>query len=189
MKTAIISPHTDDAIFSLGSFISTGRLGDVTIISPFAGIPHEEIGKEKHTILRREHRAACSMAGVAYINGTFLDDVYGPQNREDVTVWLSGQIATFDKIIIPLGIHHPDHIFIRDIFVEYFDFNGYYEELPYRELYPELWSQIVQEFTVGMTRTTQTHLKGKEEPVKMYQSQLAAHLYPQLFVLEGVWLK
>lgn len=187
MKTAIISPHTDDAIFSLGSLIP--NLENVTIISPFAGIPQEERGRIKHETLRREHRAACITAGVNYTNGNFLDDVYGQQNEEELVIWLSSQIGSFDEIYVPLGIHHPDHIFIRDIFIEYFEFDYFYEELPYRILYPKLASEMAQKFTTGMRRFKQPHLPSKEPAVKMYKSQIAPHLFPQLFVEEFVWGK
>lgn len=187
MKTAIISPHTDDALFSLGSLLPT--LGQVTIISPFAGIPSDEHGKKKHTMLRQEHRNACIMAGVNYINGNFFDDVYGQQDAGQVTEWLRKQCLNFQKIYIPLGIHHPDHIFIRDIFVNNLDFNGFYEELPYRILYPKLASEMAQKFTTGMRRKSCAHRAEKEKSVKMYKSQLAPHLYPQLFVEEFLWSK
>lgn len=187
MKTAIISPHTDDALFSLGSFMPT--LENVTIISPFAGIPDEEVGRMKHTTLRNEHRLACAVAGVEYVNGDFFDDVYGKQNREDVIEWLSNEIRSFDKIYVPLGIHHPDHIFIRDIFIEYFDFTGFYAELPYRVLYPDLYAQMVQKHTTEMRQITSEHLGHKQAAVEMYDSQIAPHLLPQLYVEEFIWSK
>ncbi len=190
MKTAIISPHTDDALFSLGSMMSLIKNGrEVTIISPFAGIPNDPTGKEKHITLRQEHRNACITAGVEYINGNFFDDVYGPQNKEELVTWLSSQLGKFQEIYVPLGIHHPDHVLIRDIFVEYFEFQHFYEELPYRVLYPQLASEAAQKFTTGMRRFKQPHLPSKEPSVKMYKSQTAPHLFKLLFVDEFVWSK
>lgn len=193
MKIAVISPHTDDAIFSLGSFIAS-QWGDVTIISPFAGIPGAHfdggIGYKKHTKLRKEHYEACQAIGARFINGDFLDDVYpGFNDQSELLWWLQQQVKGFDEIYIPLGIHHPDHIVIRNLFVGNMKFTGFYEELPYRVLYPELAIEMRVKHCMPNPETIVcSHKKKKEEAVKKYVSQISDELLKQLFVEERIWL-
>ena len=113
MNSVIFSPHTDDAIFSLGDHITDSV--DFTIASAFAGIPTDTFGYNKHTLLRKEHESACNLIDARVINGDLLDDVYGKQDERLLVEWISNIIVNFDKIYIPLGIHHPDHIFLSDV--------------------------------------------------------------------------
>lgn len=53
MTTTVFSPHTDDAIFSIGAHITGLK---ARIVTPFAGIPDDEAGRQKHTTLRAEHQ-------------------------------------------------------------------------------------------------------------------------------------
>lgn len=73
--TVVFSPHTDDAIFSLGDYLSNLD-GDILIVTPFAAVPEDEAGEQKHTTLHAEHAAACAIIGAQHVNGPFLDDVY-----------------------------------------------------------------------------------------------------------------
>lgn len=187
MKHLIISPHTDDAIFSLGSFIlCSGH--DITILSPFAGIPEDAAGRKKHTTLRAEHKRACEIIGVKYINGDFLDDVYAPTNKYTLMKWFMKMIKGYDRIYVPLGIHHPDHQTVRNLFVSNFTFHYVYEELPYRVLYPELYESLKSEYIKpGGRGTVYPHNPLKELAVEAYKSQIADHLFPQLYVEERIW--
>lgn len=190
MKTIIISPHTDDAIFSLGSFIASGRLGETVIVSPFAGIPTDAAGKKKHTTLRAEHLQACKLLGCDVINGDFFDDVYGKQDIQALLVWFTEvikKVDKFDNLLIPLGIHHPDHILVRDLIIEHFPYHGYYWELPYRVLYPDLAAEMSVRFARGCEMLTQEDLPKKREATLLYRSQVGAHMHSQLFVVEGIW--
>lgn len=189
LKIAIISPHVDDAIFSLGNAIAWfQKTAEITVISPFAGIPSDPVGFKKHTTLRAEHEEACKIMGVSIINGDFFDDVYGLQNSDKVEAWIRKVTEGFDNILVPLGIHHPDHILVRNICVSSIEITGFYEELPYRILYPELRSQVVQEFTGYRGGKVYEHNPLKEQAVKAYASQIAPHLFPQLFVDERIWI-
>lgn len=186
MKTAIISPHTDDAIFSLGNAMQT--MENVTIISPFAGVPAEPIGYKKHTILRAEHEIACKIMGAKIINGDFFDDVYGQQDKRFVFGWIKKVVKGFDAVYVPIGIHHPDHLFIRDICLEAIHITHFYEELPYRILYPNLADMVVSQFSFERKLQVYSHTPLKEQAVKAYASQIIGHhILPQLFVDERVW--
>jgi LmbE family N-acetylglucosaminyl deacetylase len=178
MSNLIFSPHTDDAIFSLGDYIVDND--DVfTIASAFAGIPTDDVGYKKHTTLRQEHYEACSMINAKVINGDLLDDVYGKQNEERLINWIKDVIVNFDNVYIPLGIYHPDHIFLSDILIDLMkDFNKtyfLYAELPYRLLYPELHrtrlrifesNHILENIPINFTQ-------HKIDAIKKYNSQIA----------------
>lgn len=189
MKHLIISPHTDDAIFSLGSYMLANKDIDFTILSVYAGIPTDPAGKKKHTTLRKEHAAACKKIGAKFINGDFLDDVYTPRPYAgDLASWIKPFLDKYDKIYIPLGIHHPDHIEINNLFKLYFKsyIHYVYEELPYRLLYPEisreLWNKLIKNDHIYIQHDLQ-----KEEIVKTYKSQVGPELLKQLFVEEHIW--
>lgn len=172
MKTVILSPHVDDAIFSLGNYIQ--QLDDVTILSVFSGIPNDVFGFEKHIKLRKEHERACKVLGADYINGDFFDDVYTPRPTEkEITTWLDRYIHGFDIIICPLGIKHPDHIYLRSIVQKNYVPEMYYAELPYRVLYPDEKDLLVHH--LGLTNRTKVY-QGvsmlKQKAVECYQSQL-----------------
>lgn len=186
----VISPHTDDAIFSLGSYLQ--KLKDVVIISPFAGVPEDKAGKEKHELLRTEHEAACGALGVNFINGEFLDDVYGPRDKRAVKSWLSE--VGYDSLYFPLGIHHPDHILVSDIMLEIFDRfqNIYvYEELPYRVLYPELVKERISWFNSNYRLTMPIlcdNSPKKSSLVRIYSSQTRNNdILEQLAEPEKIW--
>jgi hypothetical protein len=114
MSSLIFCPHTDDAIFSLGDYIINNNDNKFTIAAAFAGIPTDEIGYKKHTKLRQEHDEACAMINAKTINGDLLDDVYGKQHENDLISWIKSIIVNFDNVYIPLGIYHPDHVFLSD---------------------------------------------------------------------------
>jgi ABC-type multidrug transport system fused ATPase/permease subunit len=149
MSSLIFCPHTDDAIFSLGDYIIDND-HSFTIASAFAGIPTDELGYKKHTKLRQEHDEACSMINAKVINGELLDDVYGRQDKEQLINWIKNVIVNFENVYIPLGIYHPDHVFLSDtLFNLMKDFNKtyfIYAELPYRLLYPELHELRIKQF-------------------------------------------
>jgi LmbE family N-acetylglucosaminyl deacetylase len=178
MSSLIFCPHTDDAIFSLGDHIIDNN-HSFTIASAFAGIPTDDIGYRKHTKLRQEHNDACSMINAKVINGDLLDDVYGKQNEEHLINWIKNIIVDFNNIYIPLGIYHPDHIFLSDVLFSLMkDFNKtyyVYAELPYRLLYPELHKQRIRMFESNHTLENVSigFTEHKINAIKKYNSQIA----------------
>lgn len=191
MNSVIFSPHTDDAIFSLGDYITDNV--DFTIASAFAGIPTDTIGYNKHTLLRKEHESACNLINARVINGDLLDDVYGKQDERLLVEWISNIIVNFDKIYIPLGIHHPDHIFLSDVLFNMIGkFNKtyfIYAELPYKILYPELYEIRLDAFKskLNLQNIFVDFTKKKTKSVKEYKSQIENNLIEKLIVQEEVW--
>ncbi len=187
MKNLIISPHTDDAIFSMASFIEV--MDNVTILSPFAGIPDDPAGKQKHTVLREEHRKACEFLGVEFINGDFLDDVYEPTNEHTLIFWLRQYLINFDRVFVPLGIFHPDHIYIRKIFRDNFPFYAYYSELPYRIAFPELSENVVKAFCTGLKKEICQPTDKKLEVCALYESQTKGLVLEQTMNEERIYIR
>lgn len=186
MSNFIISPHTDDAIFSMGNWIDA--LGNVTIVSVMAGIPRDIIGKKKHTILRKEHEKACRFYEVKHIEGNFLDDVYPGIKVKKVVEWLKKTIPKDAELYVPLGIHHPDHILVRDIFLKHFRVDFFYEELPYRVLYPGLTVLMRDKFTKGRKLWSAWDTERKHRGVSFYASQtMNKEIFKQLYVEERLW--
>jgi 2-polyprenyl-3-methyl-5-hydroxy-6-metoxy-1,4-benzoquinol methylase len=201
MNNLIFCAHTDDAIFSLGDYIIDSN-DSFTIATAFAGVPTDSLGYKKHTTLRREHNEACSVINAKVINGDLLDDVYGKQNEDDLIDWIKNIIVDFDNIYIPLGIHHPDHIFLSDTLLnlmKHFNKKYFvYAELPYKLSYQDLYETRLKGFTplYGLTKTNTNFTKNKINAIKKYDSQIKyvsdpscidEQLFAQLIVEEEVW--
>lgn len=191
MSNLIFSPHTDDAIFSLGDHIIDNS--NFTIASAFAGVPTDDIGYKKHTLLRKEHEDACNSVNARIINNDLLDDVYGKQDENLLTIWIESIINYFDNIYIPLGIHHPDHILLSDKLFKIMDMYDkqyfIYAELPYRILYPNLYEDRINKF-LSKNKLEEVNInftKNKTDAINKYKSQIDNNLIEILIVQEKLW--
>lgn len=194
MRTAILSAHTDDAIFSLGDYIQ--QLNNVTIVSVFSGIPpmslDNGVGYKKHNLLRHEHEEACKVLGVEIINGDFVDDVYQPRpTMEEIAKWLLEVLPNFDNVIAPIGIHHPDHILLREtLFRLGITVDHWYMDLPYAVIYPSEKRDLVEKHFKFKHRTSiheeVSDLKNKA--IQCYKSQIQSdHILGELLVPEEIY--
>lgn len=196
MKHVVFSPHTDDAIFSIGAYLSQLD-GGISVVSPMAGLPADDAGRRKHEVLRAEHESACAELDLRISNGDFLDDVYEAPARSEVKDWMD-QFFNADSIYIPFGIHHPDHLLVSNLLISMLYTSRYqprkiycYEELPYRVDYPELanirFSHI--ENLVGRLRMLEdfTDNSRKHAAVAKYESQISDALVSKLIVRERIW--
>ena len=201
MNNLIFCAHVDDAIFSLGDYIIDSK-DSFTVATAFAGIPTDSVGYKKHTILKQEHEEACSMINAKVINGDLLDDVYGKQDEDQLINWIKSIIVDFDNIYIPLGVHHPDHIFLSDTLLslmKYFNKTYFvYSELPYIILYPELYKTRLEQVKLNNTleNINTNFTKNKFNVIKKYNSQITyvanpsqvdEDLIQQLIVKEKLW--
>jgi LmbE family N-acetylglucosaminyl deacetylase len=188
----VLSPHTDDAIFSLGAHLTT--LEQVVIASVFAGVPSDPDGNKKHTTLLVEHIEACTVIGAQIVNADFLDDVYPRPPLSSVRDWIFNIADAADTVYIPLGIHHPDHILTTAVALHSPKILAkacFYEELPYRTDYPQLAAQRLtqlQEITGPLEPVTaggDHELKLKA--VRRYASQTDQDVINRVMVPEHVW--
>jgi LmbE family N-acetylglucosaminyl deacetylase len=194
VSTVVISPHVDDAVFSIGAYLSHLD-DDITIAAPMAGIPADEAGLAKHTTLRCEHERATTDALLRpprLLNGDFLDDVYEPPPIAILTAWLRGAITGAESVYVPVGIHHPDHVMVADALIPMLEGRRrvcFYEELPYRVLYPQLLparGEIISHlgrFDVQTVWPT----AAKERAVRCYASQVDDALVATLLMPEHIW--
>jgi LmbE family N-acetylglucosaminyl deacetylase len=193
MTTVVLSPHTDDAVFSIGAHLN---LRGALVVSPMAGVPRDVEGSRKHTTLREEHRKAMSIIGCTAINGPFLDDVYPAADRDVIRQWMRIQLRTATQVYVPLGIHHPDHMLVSNTAIglllgEYVPVR-FYEELPYRVLYPGIVKERLAFISslfgeLKLIEDTNGYSEAKERAVKAYASQTDDDLIEKLQVGERIW--
>lgn len=202
-RAVVISPHTDDALFSIGTYLSCLTYTTVTIASPMAGIPTDSEGLNKHVKLRQEHENAVrKMLGpeAMVANGDFLDDVYEPRpTDEELCYWITEQIKDANFVYVPLGIHHPDHVQVSDATLKALRglrfrtgrprIKAYaYAELPYRLDYPGEYKARVRELKVGNLSLWRAHKTAhKREALLEYVSQIDEDLMVKLLEYEYVW--
>lgn len=191
----VFSPHTDDAIFSIGAHLAVQ--GGVIIATPFAGIPGDPVGRAKHQTLHREHAAACTEINAFMVNGPFLDDVYPQSPPELVSAWLYSFLHPDAVLYIPVGIHHPDHLQVSNLLItavinrpstaQIF----FYEELPYRVDYPDKARDRLDYITTTLGQLKRVDTKPhpvKRHAVAWYASQdLDGSVAPRVLVEEHVW--
>ena len=196
MLNLIIGPHSDDAIFSLGAFISHNPKGMI-IVSPLMGIPKDKEGRAKHQLLAVEHAKACELLGVQHhLDGSFLDDVYGA-DRDRVKKYLKAIVNLYHNtaddvsVYIPIGIKHPDHIMISDIMLELMDelaITEYYlyAELPYASRYLFRLFQRLEAFNPEINYNTKSN-DVKLKAVMAYRSQVDDEVIEDVMVEECIY--
>jgi LmbE family N-acetylglucosaminyl deacetylase len=196
---AVISPHLDDAAFSLTEHILTwvAEGEQVKIVTVFGGIPADEKGLLKHTRMHAEHIRACEALGVQRIHANFFDDVYKPRpSRLDVWPVIAAMIGNASIIVVPTGIHHPDHHLVERACYHNLGFKGYwhYDELPYYVQHPHQCSVSESDWdhhdpTDHFERVK--HAEGLMEEkwriVNMYESQIGELERRTLLAPERCW--
>jgi LmbE family N-acetylglucosaminyl deacetylase len=188
----IVSPHADDAVWSLGEHILTW-LGDgerIRIVTVFGGVPEDEKGYLKHITVNAEHRAVCGKLGVENVMLSFFDSVYEPRPvpgeiSDALYPWLAG------RVVAPWGIHHDDHLLVNAAVCvpRLFSSVEWYDELPYYVLYPTDVSKLEREN--GWIRSGYTsNIEGKKELCRMYASQMVERDEVErcLYVPERHWV-
>jgi LmbE family N-acetylglucosaminyl deacetylase len=150
-RVAVLSPHLDDAVLSLGASIcEAARHGhDVTIITVFAGDPDSTdppgrwdrrtgftTAGEAVRRRREEDRRACALVGAEPLWLPFVDGDYGGErSREAVWASLAEELPHFDAVLLPgRPLIHPDHLWLARCIHEHGAEParlGLYAELPY----------------------------------------------------------
>lgn len=189
MKVAVISPHLDDAVFSVAEHMLSRPDWEFTIITPCARIPPDPAGEAKYLRLLDEHDEVCRAGKWNYVNGPFLDDVYGPDNLDGLVTWLRSVVLGqhFDEMWVPYGTHHPDHVEVMEAaewLIDEVPRYCIYEELPYRVLYPFEVSRVDPMVLIGYDPSM---LERKRELCRMYASQIGPEIERCLYVPERLW--
>lgn len=162
VPAVIVSPHLDDAVLSLGRFLS-GR-PDVIVVTVLAGVPGgawvEEVSgfdatcgfdSSAEAIAERrgeDLRALRSLSAVP-VWLPDLDSQYlaSPVDLSAFSHWLRDDLpAGCDLVCVPLGIKHPDHVAVSRLIRDSGAIHRWrdagvtvavYEELPGYVLWPD----------------------------------------------------
>ena len=188
MRVAVISPHLDDAVFSVAEHMLSRPDWESCIVTPFGGQPTVEPHRSKYITLHEEHRNVCELAGWDFINGPFLDDAarldpWSASQGDFFQDWCREVLLGFDAWWWPQGVHHPDHLLVG-----HYAYSRpgiaqcVYEELPYRVLYPGPSPSMGR-----LEGYDPSHLQTKKELCRMYASQIDEQLERCLFVPERLW--
>jgi LmbE family N-acetylglucosaminyl deacetylase len=121
----VLSPHLDDAVWSTFSVLV--GMGDVTVVTVFAGIPKGEPGwwdarcgitdSGAHVqARRREDAAVLSTLGRTAVHLELLDGQYRSESipPEDVVGQVARAVNAVSRVYAPSGMGHPDHEIVRD---------------------------------------------------------------------------
>lgn len=202
----VISPHLDDAVFSIGQILAATP--DSVVVTVLAGDPPDLLsaydqsagfrssGEAVRARRAEDHRAMTLLGGYA-VHGPFLDGQYGlhPSHAELVD-WIRGQlegplaehVAHDTRTLVPLGIQHPDHVAVAAAAREAVAGELWiYEELPYRVNYPELTAAALAEIGPAPAHIDGGPYEIKAAAVECYQSQLSPEMRRWVGVPERVW--
>ena len=119
---AVLSPHLDDAILSLGAAIAAAR-GEVSVVTVFAGHPDSTLeagewdsragfrtaGEAAHA-RREEDALACVDVGARPVWLPFVDHQYPPEHDEAIWAALVAALEGAETVLVPaFPLIHPDH--------------------------------------------------------------------------------
>ncbi len=128
---AIVSPHLDDAVLSLGSAIHrAARAGArVTVVTVLAGDPRSSMpagpwdaragfatAGEATVARRREDERACALVGAFPVWLPFFGGDYPATSDDDVWAALEGELDGADAVAVPTWpLTHPDHLSVYEL--------------------------------------------------------------------------
>jgi LmbE family N-acetylglucosaminyl deacetylase len=145
----VLSPHLDDAILSLGSWVAaSGRSASVRVVSVLAGDPLMDRAAsswdlrcgfdnqlEATEARRREDARACEIVGVEPVWLPFANGVYGLPDVELAWAALVPHLEWADMVLAPgCPLRHPDHKWLTTLLLERLPVAldlGLYLEQPY----------------------------------------------------------
>jgi LmbE family N-acetylglucosaminyl deacetylase len=153
----VVSPHLDDAVFSLGATLAEAARKKIAVINltVFAGDPSSAAlpsDWDRKTgfssagaaarARRAEDAAACALVGMSPVWLPFLDHPYGGDHRDidhtDVWSAVRAVLKRADLVLVPgFPLDHPDHAWVTRLIYEHEDelgSIGQYVEQPYAEL-------------------------------------------------------
>lgn len=199
-RIAVIGPHLDDHVFSVGEHMLSRPEVEFTLITLAGNIPYFEPHRAKYETLMAEHQNVVLKMGWRAVNGGFLDDAvppsrdHLPMSVENVEWWLCLALQEgFDQVWAPFGIRHPDHRVVAEACRNIADRSWrWYEELPYRVDSPEeamthLGRLLDQFGRMEKYGYDPTMLDAKRRLCNMYHSQIGPDVERSLYVHERLW--
>lgn len=200
MTTLVISPHLDDAVFSLGAWIAGES--DVIVATVFAGVPAPKVeaidgrfesGAAEVEARRIEDLEACHALGVTAVHGPFLDGPYTGHAEVDegeVARWIQSveRVFAVGVLVRPAGVRHPQHVATaRAAALSRQQGIGrcVYAELPYSVLWPELMPEIPGELIEHAP--DEAVVAWKQAACALYESQYPSTDQEALRAPERLW--
>ena len=199
---AVLSPHLDDAVLSLGAAVSAAaRAGDaVAIVTVLAGDPSSTApagawdagcgfvtAADATRARRTEDREACRLLGAEAVWLPFADRQYGRAPDDEVWSALEAAIAGADTILVPgFPLAQPDHLWVAELVTtrQVRARVGLYVEQPYAigKGAPSVPAPLAERLGDGRW----TPLPAGEEDVR--RKRLASRAYrSQLRYMAGRW--
>ncbi len=145
IRTLVVSPHLDDAVFSAGEFLASRP--ESVVVTMLAGAPDPPVVTEWDTdsgfassqesleARWREDEAALAELHALPVHLGFLDGQYEPADIVEMAGALRDVVDEHrpDVVVGPLGVHHDDHERVRDaVLAADLDVPLYlYADLPY----------------------------------------------------------
>jgi LmbE family N-acetylglucosaminyl deacetylase len=125
-RVAVLSPHLDDGVYSLGAAIAEGiRSGaEISVITVFAGDPTSsrpagpwdrrfgfQLAGEAARARRDEDRRACALLGAMPIWLPFEDRDGQPVDDEELLGAIQAAVGETDTVLVPgFPLGHEDHL-------------------------------------------------------------------------------
>lgn len=190
---AVISPHLDDAVLSLGATLALlADLGvEVTVVTVFGGDPASEAPAGRWdaragfategaatTARREEDAAACAVVGARTVWLPHRDDQYAdaPPGPDELTQTLAPPLDGIDLLLLPgWPLSHPDHRAIAGASLDDRFAGcrvGWYLEQPYATA--RAWTDAIPAgVTWAVQRPSGSARARKASAVRRLRSQLA----------------
>jgi LmbE family N-acetylglucosaminyl deacetylase len=198
LRFLVVQPHLDDAFFSITetalTWVEDGH--EVLLATVFAGIPSSIIDNErywKHTTMWEEYHQALFQGPFEHLAaGLFFDDAARPDQPMlvDVQGFIAMQVNDCDPdvLVMPIGIHHPDHTIVRMSAPPLRRARRwYYDELPYFVMYPELAGPRLEHGGLMAREGCRNHLAEKRAICAAFASQMGETEERCLWAPERVW--
>jgi LmbE family N-acetylglucosaminyl deacetylase len=188
-RIAVVSPHLDDGVLSLGAFIAsaTRRGARVLLVTVFAGDPQSTkpaggwdrragFATEGEAVRARrvEDYAACAVLGAEPVWLMHSEADYGERGAESTTRdEILQAVAEMQAILVPgFPLTNPDHAAVSRMLVtreRSVQRVGMYAEQPYR-----YWSRRQRRLQRGWVRlgTSPESVRLKRQAIREYRSQI-----------------
>jgi LmbE family N-acetylglucosaminyl deacetylase len=201
LRSLVVSPHCDDAVFSCGSLLQT--YPGTFVVTVCAGGPEPgqtytewdrasgfQASDDVMALRRQEDARALSLLGAYAIWLPFYDSQYGhPVSPSDIAQALSVVVNVIypHRLFIPLGLFHSDHrltseacLTLREMYPRLAWYC--YEDALYRCI-PELLPKRLAQLRTSGVRVRRVNLgplsdEQKRPSVQCYASQLRALTTP-----------
>lgn len=202
MTALVFSVHADDGIFSCGEWIASQTVAgcEVRVASLCSEAPwHDEEARQWQGTLNIEHYNACRLLGASATFVGFVDGKWPSSRWPNQIVPVLTATATREQartVLVPLGIHHPDHLFFAPLLLEAAIASGarvaVYEDLPYRAMYPEeaalRRNELIEAFGRNLESAAGSGFLGRKlEACAAYVSQWGEDAQRHCCVYERLW--